>query len=498
MFKKLIEFCLSHPWIVLIVTLASVCLAIHIGRKLPVDVFPELKVPRVVVQTEAGGLTAEEVEQFITIPVESAMNGIPGVKSVRSSSGGGLSFVWIDFDWNVDIYRARQSVAERLTTIRGQLPEGPEPEITPIVSVTGEIMLLAITAEEASTSMLDLRAVAEYDLRNQLMAIPGIGQVVVIGGRLPEYQINVAQAKLTALGITLPEIIESTRLSHTMASAGYLAHVQHQEIPLRQTARIETIDHLRKTYVRTAQGTTLQLGQVADVTIGGAPRRGSAGFDDKQAIVLSIQKAPGGNTLELTKKVDAVVHAFQGSRLPKGVNIHRDAYRQADFINLSIENGEGIVRDAAIIVIIVLGLTLLVTCGVLLALYKSRWGLRVRATVSNRTMANAIGINTSKTDRLTFAIGCGIAGVAGAAFTTIGSTGPTSGSLYIVDSFLVVTFGGAASLLGTVASAFGIAQTQSISEFFISGSMAKVLTLSLIVVILMIRPQGLFASKVRR
>ena len=146
----------------------------------------------------------------------------------------------------------------------------------------------------------------------------------------------------------------------------------------------------------------------------------------------------------------------------------------------------------------VLGLTTFVTCGVLLALYKSRWGLRVRATVSNRTMANAIGINTSKTDRLTFAIGCGIAGVAGAAFTTIGSTGPTSGSLYIVDSFLVVTFGGAASLLGTVASAFGIAQTQSISEFFITGSMAKVLTLSLIVVILMIRPQGLFASKVRR
>ncbi|MDD2545212.1 MAG: urea ABC transporter permease subunit UrtB [Burkholderiaceae bacterium] len=146
----------------------------------------------------------------------------------------------------------------------------------------------------------------------------------------------------------------------------------------------------------------------------------------------------------------------------------------------------------------VLGLTALVTGSVLIALYKSRWGLRVRATVSNRVMANAIGINTQKTDRLTFAIGCGIAGVAGAAFTTIGSTGPTSGSLYIVDSFLVVTFGGAASLLGTVVSAFGIAQTQSITEFFLTGSMAKVLTLSIIVVILMIRPQGLFASKVRR
>jgi urea transport system permease protein len=146
----------------------------------------------------------------------------------------------------------------------------------------------------------------------------------------------------------------------------------------------------------------------------------------------------------------------------------------------------------------VMALTLTVTGLLMLALYRSRWGLRVRATVSNRPMANAVGIDTKKTDRLTFAIGCGIAGIAGAAFTTIGSTGPTSGSLYIVDAFLVVTFGGAASLLGTVASAFGIAQTQSIAEFFMTGSMAKVLTLALVVGILMIRPQGLFAAKVRR
>jgi urea transport system permease protein len=146
----------------------------------------------------------------------------------------------------------------------------------------------------------------------------------------------------------------------------------------------------------------------------------------------------------------------------------------------------------------VMALTLLVTCLLLLALYRSRWGLRVRATVANRAMANAAGINTKLTDRLTFAIGCGIAGVAGAAFTTIGSTGPTSGSLYIVDAFLVVTFGGAASLLGTVVSAFGIAQVQSISEFFMTGSMAKVLTLSIVLLVLMMRPQGLFAAKVRR
>lgn len=146
----------------------------------------------------------------------------------------------------------------------------------------------------------------------------------------------------------------------------------------------------------------------------------------------------------------------------------------------------------------VMGLALVMTGGLLLALYRSRWGLRVRATVANRPMANAAGINTRRTDRMTFAIGCGIAGVAGAAFTAIGSTGPTSGSLYVVDSFLVVTFGGAASLLGTVASAFSIAQMQSISEFFLSGSIARVLTLLTVVVILMLRPQGLFASKVRR
>jgi urea transport system permease protein len=146
----------------------------------------------------------------------------------------------------------------------------------------------------------------------------------------------------------------------------------------------------------------------------------------------------------------------------------------------------------------VMCLAIVLTAGVLAAMYRSRWGLRVRATVNNRTMANAAGIDTKRTDRLTFAIGCGMAGVAGAAFTTIGSTGPTSGSLYIVDSFLVVTFGGAASLLGTVASAFGIAQTQSISEFFLTGSSARVITLLTVVLILMARPQGLFASKVRR
>ena len=216
-----------------------------------------------------------------------------------------------------------------------------------------------------------------------------------------------------------------------------------------------------------------------------------AGWIVEWALIRHLYKRPLDTLLATWGLSLGIQQVFRSAIGPKEVSP-----AMPDWLMGSWSPGPGL--DIPINGLFVLGLTGLVTGIVLLALYRSRWGLRVRATVSNRAMANAAGINTRKTDRLTFAIGCGVAGIAGAAFTTIGSTSPTSGSLYIVDAFLVVTFGGAASLLGTVASAFGIAQTQSIAEFFITGSMAKVLTLSLIVVILMMRPQGLFAAKVRR
>ena len=360
MLKRTIDFCLGNPWLTLAVTALAVVAAVLVGRRLPVDVFPELNVPRVVVQTEAGGLTAEEVEQFITVPVESAMNGIPGVKAVRSSSGGGLSFVWVDFDWETDIFRARQSVSERLATARSMLPEGIEPELAPIVSVTGEIMMVALTADPGSAATpFELRQLAEYELLNRLMAIPGIGQVVVMGGLLPEFQVNVSQNTLAAYGVTLGDVADAARAAHSMASAGYLPNVRGLEIPLRQTARVETVDELRRAILPTADGTPLRLGQVADVTLGGAPRRGSAAYNGQDAVILAVQKAPGGNTLELTRKIETALDEFEASRLPDGVKVHRDAYRQADFITLSIDNGNAIVRDAAIIVLLVLGLTLL-------------------------------------------------------------------------------------------------------------------------------------------
>lgn len=357
--KKIIQLSLSNPWLVLAATAASLLAAVMVWRTLPVDVFPELKVPRVVVQTEAGGLTAEEVEQFITVPVESAMNGLPGVKAVRSSSGGGLSFVWVDFDWDMDLFRARVSVAERLASVREMLPEGAEPEVTPVVSVTGEMMLLALLSESETVSSLDLRQLAEYELRNRLMSIQGIGQVVVMGGRLPEYQVNLSPERLAAYGVTLSDLVAAAGASHTLAGAGYIPHVQGQEVPLRQTARVSSIEELKRVVVPSRGAEQVRLGQVADVRIGGAPRRGSAGFNGRDAVVLSVQKAPGGNTLDLTKKVEAALDEFESARLPPGAKIERVAYRQADFIQLSIDNGETIIRDATIIVILVLGLTLL-------------------------------------------------------------------------------------------------------------------------------------------
>ena len=185
----LISFCLNNRITVILLTLALAVISIFVVKNIPVDVFPELKVPRVTIQTEAPGLTAEEVEQYITIPIESAMNGTAGVKGVRSSSGSGLSFVWVDFDWDKDIYQARQIVTERLGAVRESLPEGTSPELAPIVSVTGEIMLIALTGDK-DTSTLDMRQLAEYKLRTRLLAIPGVGQVTVLGGRLPEYQMQ--------------------------------------------------------------------------------------------------------------------------------------------------------------------------------------------------------------------------------------------------------------------------------------------------------------------
>ena len=356
---RLFKLVAENPKTAIAALLVSAVIGVRVWKQLAVDVFPDISVPRVTIQTEAGGLTAEEVEQRVTIPIESVMNGIPGVSTIRSSSSGGLSFVWIDFEWDVDLSRARFDVFERLSRIRETLPEEVHAEITPVVSVTGEIMLVALTTESGATSALELREIAEYDLRTRLLGVPGIGEVAVIGGRLPEFRIAANPRSLAGFGLTLFDIIEAARDSRTFLSAGYLANVGGEEIPLRQIARADTLDAIRATPLPQAEGSSLRLCDVADVQVAGAPRRGSASFNGRDAVVLSIQKAPGGNTPALTAELDKILADFAASVKPLGISAHADAYRQADFIATSIDGGRSVVRDAVIIVIIVLLVTLL-------------------------------------------------------------------------------------------------------------------------------------------
>ena len=356
--SKLIEFCLRNRLTVICITLVLLAVSVWQISKLPVDVFPELEVPRVTIQTEAGGLTAEEVEQYVSIPIESALSGTPGIRNVSSSSGIGLSFVWVDFDWDMDIYLARQIVSERLATVRESLPEEVEMEMAPIVSVTGEIMLLALTGDETADP-LEVRRVAEFELRNRLLSIPGVGQVTVLGGRLPEYQVLYDPEKMRQAGVTLPQLRETVERAQSTLSAGYLEDVAGLELPVQQASRLITPEQLKRTPVPEHPSGVLRLEDVAEVKIDGAPRRGNAGYRGQQAVVLSVQKVPGANTMELTREVDAAVREFSESHLPSNMKLHADAYRQSDFITLSLENGKQTLMIAAIVVMLVIVLTLL-------------------------------------------------------------------------------------------------------------------------------------------
>ena len=357
--KNLFNIILAHPKLVLAVALVCAAVGWRVGKTLPVDVFPEIREARVVVQVEAGGLTAEEVEQRVTIPIEAVMNGIAGVRKVRSSSGGGLAFVWVEFDWDTDLMQARYSVFERLASVRESLPEEVRAEIAPIVSITGEIMLVALTCPNGEVSPLALREMGEFDLRTRLLGVPGVGEVVVVGGRLPEYQVLATPEKLAQYGLALSDVVAAASSSRTLASAGYLPHFMGEEIPLRQVARADSLETLKRVKLPTRAAEPLRLGDVASVGLGGAPRRGSASFGGQSAVLLSVQKAPGGNTPELTKQLDAILDEFEAAHKSDGIEVHREAYRQADFIGLSIDEGRSIIRDAVLIVILVLGLTLL-------------------------------------------------------------------------------------------------------------------------------------------
>jgi len=353
MLSRLIQFSLERAPLVLI--LAGVLLAFVAVRlsKTPVDVFPELNAPTVVIMTEAPGLAADEVEQYVTFPIESSVNGVPGVRRVRTSSAIGLSISYVEFDWGTDIYTARQLVSERLDSVREDLPPDAHAEMTPITSITGEIMLLAMSSPDKKMSDLEIRAYSEYDLRNKLLAIPGVSQVSVIGGELPEYQVLVRQNDLRLYDLTIQDVIDAAGASHSTLSAGYLPDVDSLEMPVRQSGRVRSVDDIAGTVIKYHAGFPVTIGQVADVKLGAAPKRGTGADGGQRAVVMTIQKAPGTNTITITESIDAMLDELDSS-LPEGLHINRQIFRQADFIDLSVTNVVHALRDAAIIVSVIL------------------------------------------------------------------------------------------------------------------------------------------------
>lgn len=358
MLAKLIAFSLRQSSLVVVLAgLVLVFAGIKV-KDMPVDVFPELNAPTVVIMTEAGGLAADEVELNVTFPIETAVNGLPGTRRVRSASATSLSIVWVEFDWGTDIYRSRQLVSERLSAVRESLPPGAHAEITPVTSITGEIMLLALSSPDGSVSPLDMRSFAEFDLRNKILAVPGVAQVVAIGGELAQYQINVRQDQLALYGLTISDVVEAARGAHSTASAGYLSNWENQELPIRQSARVTSPQDIKNTLVRYHNGAAVTIGQVADVQLGPSPKRGTAADRATPGVVISVQKAPGTNTLNLTEQIDRVLDQMEKA-MPKGMVLNRDPFRASRFIERSIHNVVKVLIEASVIVAVILILFLL-------------------------------------------------------------------------------------------------------------------------------------------
>ena len=358
MLRKLIAFSLDHSGLVLV--LAGLVLVLSAGSllRMPVDVFPELNAPTVLILSEAGGFSATEVEQYVTFPIESSVGGLPGVRRVRSGSAMGLSLVWVEFDWGQDIYRARQVVSEGLMGALEQIPAGVHTEIAPITGITGEIMIVSLASPDGVWSAQELRSFAEYELYQRLMSVSGVAQVVAIGGELPEYQVNVRPEAYGLYGITLDDITSAAAESHSTASAGYLQNHHGMEVPLRQEARVRSVQNIEDTIIHYIDGMPVTIGQVADVVLGPALPRGTGSVQGHPAVVVSVKKAPFTNTLDITERIDRVLDGIE-PMLPPGVVLDRSVMRQADFIEISISNVIRVLRDASVFVIVILALFLL-------------------------------------------------------------------------------------------------------------------------------------------
>jgi len=361
MLNQLIKFSLQNRLFVVAAAALLLVWGSWTAINLPVDVLPDLNRPRVTVFLEAGGMSPEEIEVQAVLPIETALNGSPGVEVVRSSSSRGIGLVFVEFGWDVDVFRARQLVAEKLSTV--PLPNGIIPVMGPISSVMGQIMLVGVTAEPDSTTgqtlstAADLRTLADFSIRRRLLAIKGVSQVIPIGGDRLQFQVLVSSAKLKQFSLTLEDLdraLENTNLNAT----GSFFNRYGSEVLISVLGRSKNLEDLQRTVVANREGSPVLLSQVADVQFGAAIKRGDASVNARPAVILTVEKQPGASTIQLTDEIEKALEELQPS-LPSDVRLNTKVFQQKNFIVHSLTNVEHALRDGFILVIIVLFLFLL-------------------------------------------------------------------------------------------------------------------------------------------
>ncbi|MCX7219190.1 MAG: efflux RND transporter permease subunit [Burkholderiales bacterium] len=400
MFDFIIYSSLRQRLLVLGIALFLIIYGVFTVRQMPVDVFPDLNKPTVTLMTETGGMAPEEVEQLVTFPIEASMNGMPGVSRVRSVSGVGLSIVYVEFEWNSDIYRNRQQISERLNLLREALPPGIVPQLGPISSIMGEILLIALPADPDKVSPMAVREYADWVVRPRLLNIPGVAQVIAIGGEVRQYRVELRPEQLQRLGVEREKLEAALRDFGANTSGGFL-EAQGREYLIRQIGRSSRIEDLQNLVVTVKNGQPILLKQLANIRIAAAIKRGDASYNGKPAVVLSVQKQPTGDSIKITREVEKAIAELDKGR-PTDMEKPAFLFKQADFIEHSVNNVAEALRDGGILVAVILFLFLLNVRTTLISLMAIPLSLLATALVFRYF---GLSINTMTLGGLAIAIG---------------------------------------------------------------------------------------------
>ncbi|SCM58552.1 efflux RND transporter permease subunit [Petrimonas mucosa] len=354
MLNKIIKYSLNNRLFVLLGALLLIVGGLYTAGEMDVDVFPDLTAPTVAVMTDAHGMSAEEVERLVTFHIETSVNGATDVRRVRSASMQGYSFVWVEFDWGTDIFRARQVVSEKMVTLGGVLPEGIVPVLAPQSSIMGEILFIGLKAD--TTTLMELRTLAEWVVKPAILATGGVSQVTIIGGDQKQYQILADPQRMDRFGVTMAELAETGRGFSANSSGGVVRDFGN-EYMIRGIARTNDLEELGETLVKTVNNRPVVVSDVADLVIGSAVKYGFASENGEPAVIMAISKQPNVNTLKVTEKIEKNLAEIEKS-LPTDVVLNTRIFRQADFIEASVNNVRSALLEGALFVVLILFLFL--------------------------------------------------------------------------------------------------------------------------------------------